>query len=179
MSQGLSNEWIEIKILRRQKVDFWQLFIGKCVKIIFIFTGDCVLWPQYFTHSVCTVFRVHAAYSEYMQRKLLNFDPLKLISGSSLVLKMYILFLQMYILIFYKQCFGSWSFGSARFWFQGSGSGSAKISGSTDPNQRGKISWFLNDSSSFSKKISEKIRNNLYPGPFFPVWIQDPDPYQN
>ena len=35
---------------------------------------------------------------------------------------------------------GSGSVGSARFWLPGSGSGSAKICGSTDPDPRGKIS---------------------------------------
>jgi len=37
-----------------------------------------------------------------------------------------------------KQCLGSGSVGSARFWFPGSGF--AKICGSTDPDTRGKIS---------------------------------------
>ena len=116
----------------------------------------------------------------------------------------------------YGQCLGSGSVGSARFWLPGSGS--AKICGSTDPDPRGKIStincknnfftpktqlWtfekkeiikissFLNGSSSFRIKISEKIRifflksgkskrNDLDPDPiFFPVRIQDPDPHQN
>jgi len=78
------------------------------------------------------------------------------------------------------QCLGSGSVGSARFWLPGSGS--AKICGSTDPDPRGKISTknckktflllkpksellkkeniqifsFLNGSSSFRIKISEK-----------------------
>ena len=38
----------------------------------------------------------------------------------------------------FKQCLGSGSVGSARFWLPGSGS--AKIYGSTDPDPRGKIS---------------------------------------
>ena len=78
---------------------------------------------------------------------------------------------------------GSGSIGSARFWLPGSGYGSAKICGSTDPDPRGKIStknckknfftlktqiWtfekkkdykissFLDGSSRFRIKISEK-----------------------
>jgi len=38
------------------------------------------------------------------------------------------------------QCLGSGSVRSERFWLPGSGSGSAKICGSTDPDLRGKIS---------------------------------------
>ena len=40
----------------------------------------------------------------------------------------------------FTQCLGSGSVGSARFWLpgSGSGSGSAKICGSTDPNPKGK-----------------------------------------
>ena len=87
------------------------------------------------------------------------------------------------------QCLGSGSVGSARFWLSGSGSGSAKICGSTDPDLRGKISkknckkiffslrpqiWtfekkeiikissFLNGSSSFRIKISEKKFENYF-----------------
>ena len=84
------------------------------------------------------------------------------------------------LIYYYKQCLGS---GSARFWLPGSGS--AKICGSTDPDPRGKIikyqpktakktfliqnsnlnfwkreiikiSSFLNGSSNFRIKISEK-----------------------
>ena len=44
----------------------------------------------------------------------------------------------------FEQCLGSGSgsgsVGSARFWLPGTGSGSAKICGSTDPDPRGKIS---------------------------------------
>ena len=84
----------------------------------------------------------------------------------------------------YEQCLGSGSVGSARFWRPGSGSGSAKICRSTDPDPRVKknnqklqkktflilrpkfellkkreiikISSFVNGSSSFRIEISEK-----------------------
>jgi len=40
---------------------------------------------------------------------------------------------------YFKQCLGSGSVGSARFWLPGSGFGSAKICGFTDPDPRGKM----------------------------------------
>ena len=86
----------------------------------------------------------------------------------------------------YKNCKKNYSqtVGSVRFWLPGIGS--AKIGGSTDPDPKGKIStknckkkftlkpqiwtlkkreiikisWFLNSSSSFSIKISEKRTKN-------------------
>ena len=78
------------------------------------------------------------------------------------------------IIYFYMffQCLGSGSVGSARFWHPGSRSRSAKICGSTKNCKKNvtlktqiwtnvkrvimKLSWFLNGSSRFSRKINEK-----------------------
>ena len=82
----------------------------------------------------------------------------------------------------FKQCLGSGSVGSARFWLPGSGY--AKIFGSTDPDPRGKISTknckkkiliskpkseLLKKRFALLKNFSKFLRNNLDldPDPFF------------
>jgi len=52
-----------------------------------------------------------------------------------------------------KQCIGSGSVGSARFWLPRSESGSAKICGSTDPDPKGKISTKNCKNNFFTPKI--------------------------